>query len=92
MHMTDKSRHEKVVVVGAGINGLAISLVCPDEGDLLNEIEKVVQMRIPIEIIDGFQAVGSGEPRPTAKSAAPVANQVVRRMRPGRRPDNRRRR
>ena len=76
----------------AGINGLAISLVCPDEGDLLNEIEKVVQMRIPIEIIDGFQAVGSGEPRPTAKSAAPVANQVVRRMRPGRRPDNRRRR
>lgn len=74
----------------AGINGLAISLVCPDEGDLLNEIEKVVQMRIPIEIIDGFQAVASGEPRPTAKSAAPVANQVVRRMRPGRRPASRR--
>ncbi len=76
----------------AGIDGLAISLVCPEEGDLLNEIENVIQKRIPIEVIEGFQDAPREGNRPTAKPAAPVAQPVVRRMRPGRRPDNRRRR
>ena len=76
----------------AGIDGLAISLVCPEEGDLLNEIENIIQKRIPIKVIEGFQDVAREGTRLTAKPAAPVAKQVVRRMRPGRRPDNRRRR
>ncbi|MFC1746958.1 DEAD/DEAH box helicase [Candidatus Neomarinimicrobiota bacterium] len=38
----------------AGSNGIAISLVCSDEGKLLTEIEQLLRYQIAIEVIDGF--------------------------------------
>ena len=39
----------------AGMQGDAISLVCIDELDLLNDIEALLRQRIPDEIIPGFE-------------------------------------
>ncbi|HJP89496.1 MAG TPA: DEAD/DEAH box helicase [Candidatus Limnocylindrales bacterium] len=39
----------------AGMQGDAISLVCIDELDLLNDIEALLRMRIPDELIPGFE-------------------------------------
>lgn len=38
----------------AGASGRAVSLVCADEIDLLNDVEHVIQQYIPREICDGF--------------------------------------
>jgi len=38
----------------AGASGRAVSLVCADEIDLLNDVEHVIQQHIPREICDGF--------------------------------------
>jgi ATP-dependent RNA helicase RhlE len=46
----------------AGNNGEAVSLVCVDELDYLRGIEKLINKRIPEEIIDGFT------PDPTIKA------------------------
>jgi len=73
----------------AGTMGVAVSLVCSDEGDLLTAIEQVLQQRLNIEVIERFRDEARANPRPVV---APVAKPVVRRMRPGRRPVSRRRR
>jgi ATP-dependent RNA helicase RhlE len=44
----------------AGSNGVAVSLVCIDEHQMLRDIEKVIKQKIPQEVIAGF------EPDPTA--------------------------
>ncbi|MGK2942755.1 MAG: DEAD/DEAH box helicase [Immundisolibacter sp.] len=51
----------------AGREGQAISLVAPDEADLLRGIERLVNQRIPQQILPGY------EPSPRALGAAPVA-------------------
>jgi len=39
----------------AGASGKAVSLVCSDEIDLLNDVEHLIQTHIPREIIAGFE-------------------------------------
>ncbi|AWB56142.1 MULTISPECIES: DEAD/DEAH box helicase [unclassified Colwellia] len=41
----------------AGSSGHAVSLVCADEIDLLNDVEHVIQTHIPREIVPGFEPV-----------------------------------
>ena len=41
----------------AGASGHAVSLVCADEIDLLNDVEHVIQAHIPREIVAGFEPV-----------------------------------
>jgi ATP-dependent RNA helicase RhlE len=38
----------------AGTAGTAISLVCPEEHERLAEIEKMIRIRIPREVVTGF--------------------------------------
>ncbi|PIB32556.1 ATP-dependent RNA helicase RhlE [Gaetbulibacter sp. 5U11] len=49
----------------AGANGEAISLVSADETTFLRDIEKLIGMKLPVEILEGF------EPDPNA-STAPI--------------------
>jgi len=49
----------------AGASGEAISLVSADETTYLRDIQKLIQMQIPVEIVEGF------EPDPNA-STAPI--------------------
>jgi ATP-dependent RNA helicase RhlE len=65
----------------AGSNGVAVSLVCIDEHQMLRDIEKLIKQKIPQEIIAGF------EPDPHAV-AQPIAlrsqqHQQSRKPRPG---------
>jgi ATP-dependent RNA helicase RhlE len=39
----------------AGSNGVAVSLVCVDEHQMLRDIEKVIKQKIPQEVIAGFE-------------------------------------
>jgi ATP-dependent RNA helicase RhlE len=39
----------------AGASGKAVSLVCSDEIDLLNDVEHLIQTHIPREVIEGFE-------------------------------------
>jgi len=61
----------------AGASGEALSLVCADETTYLRDIEKLVGLKIPIEIVEGF------EPDPNA-STEPIKQNQGR----GRRPHN----
>ena len=75
----------------AGSNGVAVSLVSVDEGDLLTAVEQVLHQRIPIHVIEGFRDESNA--RPAAKPVAPpAAARVARPMRNGRRPAYGRRR
>lgn len=49
----------------AGASGEAISLVSADETSFLRDIEKLIEMKIPVEVVEGF------EPDPNA-STAPI--------------------
>jgi len=49
----------------AGASGEAISLVCGEERTYLRDIEKLVGLKIPVEILEGF------EPDPNAPSTMP---------------------
>jgi ATP-dependent RNA helicase RhlE len=65
----------------AGSNGVAVSLVCVDEHQMLRDIEKLIKQKIPQEVIAGF------EPDPHAV-AQPIAlrsqqHQQSRKPRPG---------
>ncbi len=39
----------------AGVDGIAVSLVCVDEGQLLRDIERLLGHAIPVEVIPGFE-------------------------------------
>lgn len=41
----------------AGMSGHAVSLVCADEIDLLNDVQHVIQTHLPREIVAGFEPV-----------------------------------
>jgi ATP-dependent RNA helicase RhlE len=53
----------------AGASGEALSLVCGEERGYLRDIEKLVGLKIPVEIVEGF------EPDPDAPSAPPKKKQ-----------------
>jgi len=53
----------------AGASGEAVSLVCGEERGYLRDIEKLVGLKIPVEIVEGF------EPDPNAPSAPPKKKQ-----------------
>ncbi|MGB2685493.1 DEAD/DEAH box helicase [Olleya sp. UBA1516] len=59
----------------AGANGEAISLVSADETTFLRDIEKLIGMKLPVEILEGF------EPDPNA-STAPIKPGQNRRQQP----------
>lgn len=59
----------------AGASGQAISLVSADETTFLRDIEKLVGMKIPVEIVEGF------EPDPNA-STVPIKSGQNRSQRP----------
>ncbi|BAY24027.1 DEAD/DEAH box helicase domain-containing protein [Calothrix sp. NIES-2100] len=46
----------------AGATGEAISLVCVDEYSLLSDIEKLIQKRLPVEVVTGFAANSHTQP------------------------------
>lgn len=53
----------------AGASGEAISLVCGEEREYLRDIEKLVGLKIPVDIVEGF------EPDPNAPSSPPKKKQ-----------------
>ena len=48
----------------AGASGEAVSLVCVDEYQLLADIEKLIEQRLPLEAIAGFKPNSTTKPEP----------------------------
>ena len=68
----------------AGVSGIAISLVSPDEKKYLRAIEKLIKQKIPVEKVDGFTE-DSDVPdfvllRPNNPSSEQKADQVIKEM------------
>lgn len=67
----------------AGASGEAVSLVCADESQLLVDIEKLIEQRLPFEVVAGFEANFPSQPeaipdgrkhRPKPKGGKPPAH------------------
>ncbi|MEJ2362784.1 MAG: DEAD/DEAH box helicase [Gammaproteobacteria bacterium] len=54
----------------AGMEGVAISLVCVDEHKLLRDIERLIKREIPKLVIDGFEPDPTIKPEPIRKPQA----------------------
>jgi len=48
----------------AGASGIAISLACPDEVDLLRAIQRLLHRSIPVEVVEDFLPDPATPPRP----------------------------
>ena len=48
----------------AGASGIAISLACPDEVDLLRAIQRLLRRSIPVEVVEDFLPDPATPPRP----------------------------
>jgi ATP-dependent RNA helicase RhlE len=48
----------------AGTEGVAVSLICVDEGKLLWEVESLLRKKIPSEVVEGFEPDRSIRPEP----------------------------
>ena len=85
----------------AGQNGIALSLVCPAEAQLLEDIEKLLGLRIPRKQVEDFPLIAvkrgaaprarkstRSAPRPGKKSDASVGSEMASDApaRPGRKP------
>jgi ATP-dependent RNA helicase RhlE len=69
----------------AGMDGDAVSLVCVDESKLLWQIESLLRMKIPVEVVEGFAPDRSIRPQPILlRSAGGRAGGPVRSGQPGR--------
>jgi len=53
----------------AGSTGKAVSLVCADEIDLLNDVQHLIQQHIPREVVDGFSPMN---PLPESRALRPL--------------------
>ena len=89
----------------AGSNGVAVSLVCVDEHQMLRDIEKLIKQKLPQEIIAGFEpdpnAVAqpiqlrsqqhqqSRKPKPPGSGGATSKNAPTKRSSPPKRSFNR---
>ncbi|HEX8938828.1 MAG TPA: DEAD/DEAH box helicase [Candidatus Limnocylindrales bacterium] len=51
----------------AGATGLAISLVCMDEVDLLRGVQRLLRRAIPYRVVEGFIPDRTAEPRPVGR-------------------------
>ncbi len=51
----------------AGETGCALSLVCAEEKEMLNDIEKVLRHDIPVEVIPGFEQSAASSPASTER-------------------------
>ena len=63
----------------AGKEGTAISLVCVDEHRLLADIEKVIKLKIPREVVPGYEPDPSIKPEPVQKGRNQRPAQAQRR-------------
>jgi len=70
----------------AGASGEAVSLVCADESHLLADIEKLIEQRLPFEVVAGFEANLHSQPeaipdgrkqRPRSKGDKPPARSTA---------------
>ena len=89
----------------AGSNGVAVSLVCVDEHQMLRDIEKLIKQKLPQEVITGFEpdpnAVAqpiqlrsqqhqqSRKPKATSSGGAPAKKVPAKRSSPPKRSFNR---
>ncbi|MBU3605113.1 DEAD/DEAH box helicase [Polynucleobacter sp. AP-Kaivos-20-H2] len=89
----------------AGSNGVAVSLVCVDEHQMLRDIEKLIKQKLPQEVIAGFEpdpnAVAqpiqlrsqqhqqSRKPRPAGTTGTPAKKTPAKRSSPPKRSFNR---
>jgi ATP-dependent RNA helicase RhlE len=48
----------------AGSNGVAVSLVCVDEHQMLRDIERLIKLTLPQEVIAGFEPDPHAKPQP----------------------------
>jgi len=85
----------------AGSNGVAVSLVCVDEHQMLRDIEKLIKQKLPQEVITGFEpdpnAVAqpiqlrsqqhqqSRKPRPAGAGGTPAKKTAAKRSSPPKR-------
>jgi ATP-dependent RNA helicase RhlE len=72
----------------AGLDGDAVSLVCVDESKLLWQIEALLRMKLPVEVVAGFEPDRSIRPEPirlrqAAARPRPAIGQPHRPGRPG---------
>ncbi|WP_440876881.1 DEAD/DEAH box helicase [Thalassotalea sp. PLHSN55] len=63
----------------AGAEGKAISLVCADEIDLLNDVQHLIQKHLPREIIAGFEPVN---PLPESRQLRPLKAKKPKKPKP----------
>jgi ATP-dependent RNA helicase DeaD len=54
-----------------GADGIAIAFVTPEQGELLTNIECLINKQIPADRIEGFQAVRPKQPEPARAPEAP---------------------
>jgi ATP-dependent RNA helicase RhlE len=68
----------------AGSEGQAISLVCVDEHHLLDDIEKLIEQRLPKEVVDGFRVNPEikAEPIPNGRKPPSGGGKRTRRSAP----------
>jgi ATP-dependent RNA helicase RhlE len=62
----------------AGVDGIAISLVCVDEGPMLRNIERLLGHAIPVETVPGFEPDRSIAPQPIRLRTGGGARQGAR--------------
>ncbi|MBI5903366.1 MAG: DEAD/DEAH box helicase [Deltaproteobacteria bacterium] len=76
----------------AGANGMALSLVCLEEEELLTNIQKVLQHKIQVEKVPGFEQESASASRQTPSYRQAVARRDTRGAKEGfgRRPSSRR--
>jgi ATP-dependent RNA helicase RhlE len=55
----------------AGVDGMAVSLVCVDEAPLLRDIQSLLRRTIPSEIIEGFEPNRAIRPEPIRLRSTP---------------------
>jgi ATP-dependent RNA helicase RhlE len=63
----------------AGASGKAVSLVCADEIDLLNDVQHLIQQHIPRETIEGFEPFNA---LPESRQLKPLKNNKPKKHKP----------
>jgi len=66
----------------AGVDGIAVSLVCVDEAPLLREVERLLGRPIPVETVLGFEPDRSIRPEPIRLRTGQGGGRPMQRPRP----------
>ncbi|MDH4333655.1 MAG: DEAD/DEAH box helicase [Chloroflexota bacterium] len=67
----------------AGIDGMAVSLVCVDEAPLVHQVERLLGRLIPVETIPGFEPNRDIRPEPIRLRTGQGGGRPMGRSRPG---------